>query len=257
MKKANQIGFSIIEVLLILIVVSILGFTGWYVYHAKQASNKNYSAAASLSAPAYKKKAATAVTTTTNAYVGWKTFCSSKTSACFKYDPSWTFAECAPVQVNEQGNFQNCPSSETVSLIAPDKVTRVDWYLDPYVATDTGPCTQGSSQHGSTYSDITAVPNTSNLYFVNIKNNGSSSYDYVGFLALTTGYNGQQPTVGQPSSVCPSDSFLSKDGKYKITFDYSYDVNASPNLPASDQNPPPSQTDLSSVKQTLLSFYYK
>ncbi|HSX30505.1 MAG TPA: hypothetical protein VLE99_01165 [Candidatus Saccharimonadales bacterium] len=44
MKNTDQTGFSIVEALLILVVVGILGFTGWYVYHAKQASDKTYSA---------------------------------------------------------------------------------------------------------------------------------------------------------------------------------------------------------------------
>jgi hypothetical protein len=52
----NQSGFSIIEVLLILSALGIIGFVGYYVYHAKQTSNKDYSAAASTEVPTYKDK---------------------------------------------------------------------------------------------------------------------------------------------------------------------------------------------------------
>jgi Tfp pilus assembly protein PilV len=45
-QKANQKGFSIVEALLILVVLGLLGFTGWFVYHAKQSSDKSYSTAA-------------------------------------------------------------------------------------------------------------------------------------------------------------------------------------------------------------------
>jgi len=41
----KQQGFSAVEALLILVVIGILGFTGWYVYHARQPSDKDYSSA--------------------------------------------------------------------------------------------------------------------------------------------------------------------------------------------------------------------
>jgi Tfp pilus assembly protein PilV len=58
-KHDSNLGFSVVEALLILVVVGILGFTGWYVYHAKQTSDKNYSAASESTVPTYKKKATT------------------------------------------------------------------------------------------------------------------------------------------------------------------------------------------------------
>lgn len=252
-KLKNNSGFSIVEALLILVIVGILGFTGWFVYHSQNVASKDYSSQSGTHV-----STATKSNTTTKAYAGWKTFCSSETSVCFKYAPSWTFAQCAPVQVNMEGHFQNCPSIETASVIGPDNIT-ISWFLDPYDATAANSCTQGKTSYpGVTYSDITKVPDVSNLFFVNVKNNGSSNYDYVGNLSLAAGEDGHQPTVDQKNSLCPPDpGFLSKDGKFKITFDYSYAVNTNPNLPASDQNAAPSQSDLGSVKQTLLSLYYK
>jgi hypothetical protein len=253
-KLKNSMGFSAVEALLILIVVGILGFTGWFVYHSQKVANKNYSSQPSATQTPTTKKP----TKPTNQYAGWKTFCSSETNACFKYDPSWTFTQCAPVQVNMQGRYQNCPSAETASVISPDN-TRIDWFLDPYDASATNYCTQGKTSYpGVTYSDITSVKNASNMFFVNVKEDGSSGYDYNSHLALTTGDNGRQPTVGQSNALCPPvPAFLSKDGKFKITFDYGYSVNTNPKLPASDQNAAPSEPDLNSVKLTLLSFYYK
>jgi Tfp pilus assembly protein PilV len=43
MPKADQKGFSIIEAILILVVIGVLGFTGWFVYHARQTANKDLS----------------------------------------------------------------------------------------------------------------------------------------------------------------------------------------------------------------------
>lgn len=56
MKRTNQTGFSVVEALLMLVVIGILGFTGWYVYHAKQASDKDYSAASKSTVPRYTHK---------------------------------------------------------------------------------------------------------------------------------------------------------------------------------------------------------
>lgn len=149
--------------------------------------------------------------------------------------------------------FQNCPSSESVSIIAPDRAAHISWYVDPYEANKNS-CTSVAQ----TYSDITQVPNTDNLYFVNTKINGSTSYDYVDSLSIINGNNGQPPAPSQPGTPCVSnDSLISKDGKYVISFGVKYAVNTNPKLQASEQSYPPSQTTLNSVKQTLLSFYYK
>ena len=239
-------------ILELLLVAAILAVVGLGIYTSMQ--HKSSTAVAAKSA----LSTSPSTTATPNPYAGWKTFCSSKTNACFKYDSSWTLAECAPVEINMQ-DFQNCPSAETVTVSAPNKAINVEWFLDPYDASKTDTCTQGKTSFpGTSYSDITQVPKTPNLYFLSVKDSGSSSYDYTGFLALTTGSNGQPPTVGQSGAICPpGPSFLSQDGKFKITFNYSYDVNTNPDLTAAQQIAPPSQADLNSVKQTLLSYYYK
>jgi hypothetical protein len=59
--KYKQSGFSAVEALLILVIVGIVGFTGWYVYHAQTTANK-YFKPTNSGAPAFKnnsKKAAT------------------------------------------------------------------------------------------------------------------------------------------------------------------------------------------------------
>lgn len=94
-KYDTDLGFSVIETLLILVVVGILGFTGWYVYHAKQTSNKDYSAAASSTVPTYKKKTSTNTTTTPSAntssmYTGWHTYSSKLGGFTLKYPAGWS-----------------------------------------------------------------------------------------------------------------------------------------------------------------------
>jgi len=91
MKKTDQTGFSIIEALLILVVVGILGFTSWYVYHAKQVSGKNYSAVNNSTTPTYNKRTATKATTSTtaNQYAGWHTFTTVDKAYTVSYPADW------------------------------------------------------------------------------------------------------------------------------------------------------------------------
>jgi hypothetical protein len=56
MKKSNQSGFAAIEAVLILVVVAILGFTGWFVWHAKQNADKSLNAANSSEQASIKAK---------------------------------------------------------------------------------------------------------------------------------------------------------------------------------------------------------
>jgi hypothetical protein len=45
MKRTNQKGFAVVEALLVVIVLGIIGGTGYYVWHSKQTADKAYSAA--------------------------------------------------------------------------------------------------------------------------------------------------------------------------------------------------------------------
>lgn len=254
----NQKGFTAIEGLLILIIVGMVGITGGYVWHSKKAADNIYNRTSTQKSPGINKVVASAAPS--YSYAGWKTFCSSLTNACFKYGLGWTFAECAPAQINMQF-FQQCGDSngntgeiESVSLIGPDD-TRIDWSVGPYNASATDICTQGKTSYpGVIYSDITSVPSTSNLFFVNVYESQSGVFHQ----ALTTGHNGMPPTVEQPGALCPPvPYFLSRDNNYTVSFNTSYVVNTNPKLPESEKSFPPAQSVLDTVKQTLLSFYYK
>jgi nicotinamide riboside transporter PnuC len=60
--KTKQNGFSVVETILVLVIVGLLGFIGWYVWHNSSAKNEN----ASMSKPVTAKN-------TSDPYAGWQT----------------------------------------------------------------------------------------------------------------------------------------------------------------------------------------
>lgn len=52
----SQAGFSAVEVVLLIVIVGVIGFVGWYVYHAKQNSDTVLNSAAHTSASSTKSK---------------------------------------------------------------------------------------------------------------------------------------------------------------------------------------------------------
>ena len=60
----NESGFSALEVILIIVIVALVGFTGWYVYSSQQKANKNLAATTSGN-PTFKKVTKPTVTKTT------------------------------------------------------------------------------------------------------------------------------------------------------------------------------------------------
>jgi predicted lipoprotein with Yx(FWY)xxD motif len=88
MKKTNQRGYSSIEIVLVLVIVGLIAFIGWYVFHAKSDINTTLGNAESgqtqLSKQAVKKPTA-ASTTATSQVVATKT---STTLGQYLADPN-------------------------------------------------------------------------------------------------------------------------------------------------------------------------
>jgi len=84
----KQSGFSAVEGLLILIILGLVSFTGWYVWHSKQSTDKTYTNAAK-----------SALLTSTSApvkadpYKGWKTYQNADKSLTIKYPGDWFIRE--------------------------------------------------------------------------------------------------------------------------------------------------------------------
>lgn len=92
--RKNQKGFSLIEALLILVIVGILGGTGWYVWHAKQDTDETLSAVNIPSAATESRKSIS------KPYANWKTATSPRGKFSFKYPSSWKYSQSIGVKDN-------------------------------------------------------------------------------------------------------------------------------------------------------------
>jgi type II secretory pathway component PulJ len=61
----QQSGFAVVESLLILVIVAIIGGTGWFVWHSKQQTDKTLSETGNSQAVNPSKKTPTTVSTST------------------------------------------------------------------------------------------------------------------------------------------------------------------------------------------------
>lgn len=80
----SESGFSAIEALLILVVVGILGFTGWFVYHSQKAANEDYNSQPDTHVSTTKESSKV-----TDQYVGWKSTTFSGDNLTIKYPLGW------------------------------------------------------------------------------------------------------------------------------------------------------------------------
>lgn len=117
-KRSTDSGFSVVEALLILVIVGILGFTGWYIYHSKRTSDKSYSGANS-GTPTYKKKASTTKIVTLDVYVGWTQYCSDYGGVCFKYPQGWQANSTETDESSVQGVTLVSPSGKIEIIYNP------------------------------------------------------------------------------------------------------------------------------------------
>lgn len=138
-KKNDQTGFSIVEALLILAVISILGFTGWFVYHAKQSSDKSYSAASSSGSSSATKQAKTQHGTKVVSLDGtYEKYTNYDTGVSITYSKMVAdYGECSgttpktvslPVKIyDDAGNGKVYAAASTYAFTVPHQISPGAW----------------------------------------------------------------------------------------------------------------------------------
>jgi len=139
-KSQNSKGFSVVEALLVIIVVGILGFTGWFVYHAKNVANKNYNSQPTTQASKTNKDSQTA----DGPYAGWKTYSSSFEKLSFKYPSSWkSVTPAIPSTAPGADSFELKSPSGAVTVSWDSEIDGIGGACDPEVMPgDTSPAGQ-------------------------------------------------------------------------------------------------------------------
>lgn len=114
--KRNENGFSLIESLLVLIIIGLIAFVGWYVWQSKHKTDKLLTTpSSSVTAPVKKSKTKSSAA---DKYAGWKTYTLKYEKASIKYPADWTISEQSSsdskstqggvdlIRLNGTGNFQ-------------------------------------------------------------------------------------------------------------------------------------------------------
>jgi hypothetical protein len=83
---SNEEGFSLVESFLLIIVIVLIAFTGWYIYHT---DHKTTATTLSTNTP---KTSTNTTTTTNNAYAGWKTGTLQYEQINYMYPSNWTLS---------------------------------------------------------------------------------------------------------------------------------------------------------------------
>lgn len=86
--RGDEAGFSVIELVLIIVILAIVGVSGWLVY-------KNHNKTTTPTASSTSTNKTSTKSTTTNLYSGWKTY--STDGISFMYPPSWAIGSSSEV----------------------------------------------------------------------------------------------------------------------------------------------------------------
>jgi Tfp pilus assembly major pilin PilA len=121
-KFKNQMGFTAVGGLLVILILAIIGAVGYMVYH-----NSNKTKSSSSSTTATQTSTATSTKITANSYAGWKTFILPVEKLSFKYPSSW---DIEPKNTINPSTGQAWLSSQDAPLVitlgAPFGVSIID-----------------------------------------------------------------------------------------------------------------------------------
>jgi prepilin-type N-terminal cleavage/methylation domain-containing protein len=113
--KANQKGFSVVEVVIVLVVVGLIGGVGFMVYknHNKKAVTNSAATTTSTKPTTTETKPATKA----DPYAGWKSFTSNAGGFSLKYPADWTITDNTAGSNEEQAFLLQSPDKDYGSVL--------------------------------------------------------------------------------------------------------------------------------------------
>ena len=118
--RNNESGFGVVEAALVLVVLILLGVSGWAIYRQQHKATPAVKTTRTTSTA--KAAVPRAPEVPTNPYAGWKSYCSSYGGLCFKYPASWVFEKktYAPgTAPSQEVDTISSPSGDTVVTYDP------------------------------------------------------------------------------------------------------------------------------------------
>lgn len=97
----KEAGFSLIEILLIVIIIALIVFLGWFVYHSKQTADKTLTSATAATSAIKNGPKTSPTTSAVNPYAGWKTYTLPVEKLSLQYPSDWTVANTAPTATQD------------------------------------------------------------------------------------------------------------------------------------------------------------
>jgi Tfp pilus assembly protein PilV len=117
-KSKHAKGFTVVEILLVLIFVALVVLTGLYVMHNHKTSSSNKASNTTTTS----STKATSTSKSTDPYAGWKTYTSTTEKASFKYPSNWTVTKAA--------SQPSISSADSVGVQSPSGAILVSWVSD-------------------------------------------------------------------------------------------------------------------------------
>jgi Tfp pilus assembly protein PilV len=124
--KLDQKGFTAIEAVLILVILAIIGGTGYFVYHATKNSNKTLDTASNNSQSVQKQQPLTGVQATAKVQKTYDTYLAAEQKALAKNATANAPDTVQPVQVAGLAAVKSDLSPDFYNQVAPAKAGKDD-----------------------------------------------------------------------------------------------------------------------------------
>ena len=194
MIKLNSKGFGAIEALLIVVIVGVIGGSGYYVYTSQKKTNTALdNAAKSQDEPIKNTKAPTKTAQTADPYEGWKTYGNAKYGISYKYPKIWTTSDDVIADATTQASSAtkqefgtglklstNTKYNDTVTVeVLNESLARATaWYDNYYAQSNLNKVSKTSTSlkgKQSTQYDVTNSGMKSKLYLFSV---GDKTYSF-------------------------------------------------------------------------------